>query len=95
MAHAGARLDDPAATRDEAYAAVASSDRATRGAHIESSPLRVAVPLQALDGETVGVLAAAPTSGRRFTELDHALLVHVGQMAAAALERAMRYRRGT
>lgn len=95
MARAGAGPEDEAATRDAAYAAVASPDGARSGAYIASSPPLVAVPLRALDGETVGVLVAAPAAGRRFTELDHALLVHVGQMAAAALERAMRYRRGT
>ena len=92
IAQVGAGPDDEAATLDAAYATLASTTHAGSRADVESVASFVAVPLETLDGETVGVLAAAPAAGRRFTELDHALLVHVGQMAAAALERAMRYR---
>ena len=92
IAEVDAGPDDEAATLDTAYAALASTTHAGSRAYVEFDESCVAVPFEALDGETVGVLAAAPTAGRQFTELDHALLVHVGQMAAAALERAMRYR---
>ena len=53
----------------------------------------VAVPLTALDGQAIGVLAVEPEAERAFTELDKALLVHIAQMTAAALERATPYRR--
>jgi GAF domain-containing protein len=52
----------------------------------------MAVPLTTLDGEMVGVLAIAADGERAFSELDQAVLIHIAQMTAAALERAMRYR---
>jgi len=80
----------------EAFAAVEMGTEATDIVSVEtrhSEARLVAVPLTALDGQVVGVLAVEPQAKRPFTELDKAVIVHIAQMAAAALERAGPYRR--
>ena len=80
----------------EAFAAVNVGAESTDIVHVETShgPAGVVtVPLRALDGQPIGVLAIAPRAERPFTELDKAVLVHIAQMTAAAVERATRYRR--
>ena len=80
----------------EAYAAVEAGTESTDIVYVETryAPAGVvAVPLTALDGQAIGVLAVEPEAERPFTELDKALLVHIAQMTAAALERATPYRR--
>lgn len=80
----------------EAYAAVEAGTESTDIVFVETryAPAGVvAVPLTALDGKAIGVLAVEPEAERAFTELDKALLVHIAQMTAAALERATPYRR--
>jgi GAF domain-containing protein len=80
----------------DAIAAIAANrestdvvDFTTRGGESAS----VAVPLTALDGRVIGVLAIGARARRPITELDKAALLHIGQMAAAGIERASRYRR--
>ena len=78
----------------EALGAVDVGAGSTDVVHVETSHEQagvVAAPLTALDGQPIGVLAVAPRAERPFTDLDKALLVHIAQMAAAALERAARY----
>ncbi len=58
-------------------------------------PLRgwMAAPLTSLDGQGFGSLHAFDKEDGDFTERDEAVLVHLAQMASAALERAHLYRR--
>jgi hypothetical protein len=80
----------------EAFAAVEVGTESSDLVPFETSHSEagaVAVPLTALDGRAVGVLAVEPQAERRFTELDKAVIVHIAQMAAAAIERAGPYRR--
>jgi len=51
------------------------------------------VALTALDGHKIGTIAIVSKPGRRFMEIDDAVLAHLGQMASAALERSHRYQR--
>lgn len=80
-----------------AFAAVAPDTAPT---HVVSFETRaggsggVAAPLTALDGRPIGVLAIGSRAGLPFSELDKAMLVHVAQVTAAAIERAARYRPG-
>jgi hypothetical protein len=48
-------------------------------------------PMTALDGRTIGSIHVINESDRRFTPLDEAVLVHLAQMSAAALERVRLY----
>jgi transcriptional regulator with GAF, ATPase, and Fis domain len=57
-------------------------------------PSWLSAPLTALDGREFGSIELLDKSGDDFTELDEAVLVHLAQMAAAALERARLYQRG-
>jgi GAF domain-containing protein len=93
VAHTGSA---PPALGDVARAALAGAVGAesTDIVHVETSHEQagiVAAPLTSLDGQPFGVLAVAPWAERPFTDLDKALLVHIAQMAAAAVERATRY----
>jgi hypothetical protein len=54
---------------------------------------RLSAPLTALDGRELGSIELVAKADGDFTELDEAILVHVAQMAAAALERARLYQR--
>ena len=80
-----------------AFAAVAPDTAPT---HVVSFETRaggsggVAAPLTALDGRPIGVLAIGSRAGLPFSELDKAMLVHVAQVTAAAIERAARDRPG-
>jgi putative methionine-R-sulfoxide reductase with GAF domain len=91
--HAPADLDQIARDAIAAIAANMEStdvvDFTTRGDESTS----VAVPLTALDGRLIGVLAIGARARRPITELDKAVLLHIGQMTAAGIERASRYRR--
>lgn len=51
----------------------------------------VAAPFTALDGRPLGVLVVARARDRPFDGLERALLVHIAQMTAAGLERALGY----
>jgi GAF domain-containing protein len=51
------------------------------------------VALSALDGHEIGTITIIGKPARRFTEIDDAVLVHLGQMASAALERIHGYQR--
>lgn len=88
----------PPALRDlpgEALTAVQVPTDSTDTGPVEASDGEgglVAAPLTALDGEPMGVLVVAPEGERPFTDLDKALLVHIAQMTAAAVERSARYR---
>src|SRR5919204_2160383 len=53
----------------------------------------LAVPLATLDEHPFGVLVIAAEEERDFSELDRAVLVHIGQMTSAAVERATSYHR--
>jgi hypothetical protein len=53
------------------------------------------VALRALDGYEIGTITIVGKPGRRFMEIDDAVLAHLGQMASAALERSHRYQRPT
>jgi Phosphoserine phosphatase RsbU, N-terminal domain len=93
VAHTGApqpALDELAR---EAFAAIATGTDHTRVVTVQmsSAPIALAaIPLTALDGELIGVLAA-PDGERPFNALHEAVLLHIGQMTSAALERAERY----
>ena len=58
-----------------------------------ASTSRLSAPLTALDGLELGSIELVDKADGDFTELDEAILVHVAQMAAAALERARLYQR--
>lgn len=78
----------------EAFGAVATGTAHTRVVSVQArSPSGVvgAVALTTLEGDPIGVLAVARSAESPFTELDNAVLVHIGQMTSAALERATRY----
>jgi GAF domain-containing protein len=51
------------------------------------------VALSALDGHQIGTITIIGKPARRFTEIDDAVLAHLGQMASAALERIHGYQR--
>lgn len=82
----------------EAFAAVAPDPRprdVVSVAQRSGGSGSVAAPLTALDGSPIGVVAIGSRGGRAFSELDRAVLVHIAQMTAAAIERAAGYgRRG-
>jgi hypothetical protein len=50
-------------------------------------------PLNALDGRELGAIHLVDKPNGDFTELDEAVVVHLAQMAAGALERALLYKR--
>jgi phosphoserine phosphatase RsbU-like protein len=52
---------------------------------------RLSAPLTTLDGRELGSIELVDKADGDFTELDEAIVVHVAQMAAAALERARLY----
>jgi hypothetical protein len=56
-------------------------------------PSWLSAPLTALDGREFGSIQLVDKPGDDFTEVDEAVLVHLAQMAAAALERARLYQR--
>ena len=58
-----------------------------------AEPTRLSAPLTALDGRDFGSIELIDKAEGAFTELDEAVLVHLAQMAAAALERARLYQR--
>ena len=64
---------------------------AMSGSATEQSRTNVVVPLTALDGRVLGTLGILYGEGDTSTELDEAVLEHLAQMAAAALERALSY----
>jgi GAF domain-containing protein len=64
---------------------------ALSGSATEGSPTGIVVPLTALDGRVLGSLGIVYSEGDGPTELDEAVLAHLAQMAAAALERALSY----
>lgn len=95
VAHTGApqpALNEVAA---EAFAAIATGADHTRVVTLQTSSAPIAlgaIALTALDGDPIGILAAPARAERPFSALDEALLVHIGQMTSAALERGRRYR---
>jgi GAF domain-containing protein len=94
IARVGNPLQDPADVVRDAYAALNPARRST--AAVQTPPAggeAVAASLAALDGQVVGVIAIGADTEHRFTELDHAILTHIAQMTAAALERAAHYSR--
>ena len=96
LAHTGSAPPAPQDIALEAFAAVAVGAESINVVHVGTSPGPAgafAVPMRALDGQPIGVLAVAAQAERPFTDLDKALLVHIAQMTAAAVERATRYRR--
>ncbi len=58
-----------------------------------SSTEQRAVTLTALDGHEIGTITIIGGADHRFTEVDDAVLAHLGQMASAALERIHHYQR--
>lgn len=66
---------------------------AVSGTATERSETTIVVPLTALDGRVLGALALVYDGGDRSTELDEAILGHLAQMAAAAVDRARLYER--
>lgn len=64
---------------------------AISGSATEQSQIEVVAPLTALDGRVLGTLGIVYGEGDTSTELDEAVLEHLAQMAAAALERALSY----
>jgi hypothetical protein len=92
---AGSEPPDPSRIAFDAYDALDRGAEAKPSVHVElrtTAGASMAVPLATLDGEIVGVLAVAAADGERaFSELDKTVLIHIGQMTAGALERAMRY----
>ena len=94
-AHAGTAPGDLDELARQAFAAVAPDTGPTRVVSFETrsgESGNVASPLTALDGRPIGVLAIGTRAGLPFSELDKAMLVHLAQMTAAAIERAARYR---
>jgi GAF domain-containing protein len=90
---AGSEPAEPADVVEEGYAAFAARPEAVPvRIHVSAgADAVIAAPLSALNGSTIGLLATGTDGGRRFTELDDAVFIHIAQMTAAALERAMRY----
>ncbi len=81
------RLPAPALAREPAF-------RALRDMEGTPAPRGwMAAPLTSLDGREFGYLHAFDKEGGEFTERDEAVLVHLAQMASAALERAHLHRR--
>lgn len=79
---------------EEAYSAFGALTRTTDVVRVSAqsaAPEVIAVPLAALNGRTVGFLAIGAGAEHTFTELERALLIHIGQMTAASLERAIHY----
>lgn len=73
-------------------AAVRSDRRPAVAAHADDSSCGwIAAPLTALDGTEYGSIHVADKAAGEFTEADNALLVHIAEMTAAALERASIY----
>lgn len=63
------------------------------GARVSGPHARsLTVPLTALDGRELGSLQLYDKQGGDFTEVDAAVLLHLAQMASAAVERARHYR---
>jgi hypothetical protein len=94
LACAGSEPPDPSRIAFDAYDTLDRGTDAKHSVHVEvrtAAGTSMAVPLSTLDGEMVGILAIAVDGERAFSELDQAVLIHIGQMTAAALERAMRY----
>jgi GAF domain-containing protein len=56
-----------------------------------AGPDELAAPLTALDRRHIGEIRVGGRDGR-FTDVDRAVLVHLAQMTAAALERTRLYR---
>jgi GAF domain-containing protein len=52
----------------------------------------LAASLTALDGSELGAIQLFDTQGRPFTKEDEAALIHLAQMASAAVDRALLYR---
>ena len=59
----------------------------------EPSHSVLAVPLRTLDGRDFGSIEVVDKTDGEFTEVDQAVLVHLAQMASAAVDRARLYRR--
>jgi GAF domain-containing protein len=96
VAHAGSAPPGPANIVREALAALDQGAASTAFVDVETRSARgrvLAAPLATLDEHPFGVLAIAAEEERDFTELDRAVLVHIGQMTAAAIERATSYHR--
>jgi GAF domain-containing protein len=93
FACAGVDLPDSSQLVEESYAAFEprSQIKPMRVAVPTSSGEAVAVALAALDGQTIGLLAIGSKTRSPLSDLDEAVLTHIGQMTAAALERALRY----
>jgi GAF domain-containing protein len=79
-------------TWSEATQNVGTGQFAAGDAHEAQS--RLSAPLTALDGRDFGSIEVFDKADGEFTELDEAIVVHLAQMAAAALERARLYRPG-
>lgn len=91
----GAGFDVTMVAQD-ALAAVSHRQDPSGAVSVETSAVPggvLAAPLLALDGRPIGVVALVAHPVRRFGELDSALLVHIAQMTAAAVERSARYAR--
>jgi hypothetical protein len=54
----------------------------------------LAAPLTALDGRVLGSIHLFDKRDGRFSEVDEAIVLHLAQMASAAVERALLYRAG-
>ncbi len=88
----GARRSRVTATvpgRSRALEVTSSSD--VEGEPVASQPASLVAPLTTLDGHTFGSIEVADRENVNFREVDEAVLVHVAQMASAALERAQHY----
>ena len=70
----------------EAYSEAESGAPATAGGRIEAA-------FVGWDGRELGTIEACDKTNGEFTDVDAAVLVHLAQMASAALERARVYRR--
>ena len=98
ISHAGTAPGDLDELARQAYAAVAPDTGPPRVVSFETrsgESGNVASPLTALDGRPIGVLAIGTRAGLPFSELDKAMLVHLAQVTAAAIERAARYQPGS
>ena len=87
---------DPSGIAREALAALEEDAASNDVVEVEMPSARrrvLAVPLATLDKHLFGVLVVATEEERDFTDLDRAVLVHIGQMTSAALERAKSYDR--
>ncbi len=77
-------------TWSEANQNVDAGELNAEDAH-EAQESRLSAPLTALDGRDFGSIEVVDKADGDFSELDEAVLVHLAQMAAAALERARLY----